>query len=304
VERAARLCKADLETLMVFEFPELQGVMGREYARHAGEPEEVCRAIFESYKPRFSGDAVATGAVGAIVGLADRIDTLAGCFGIGLIPTGAADPFALRRGALGALQTIIEKGYRLSLADIVTRAIAQYGGRLEAPAEEVKGKLMDFFAARLKNLWTGSGVPHDLAEAVLSSGVDDVTGAKLRLDALRQLKERPFFIPLATTFKRAANIARGVPVSEPDPALFEKEAERMLYAEILGVEAEADGLARESYYLEALERLAGLRSAVDRLFDEVMVMVDDENVKGNRLALLSRVTALFMKIADFSKIEA
>ena len=115
---------------------------------------------------------------------------------------------------------------------------------------------------------------------------------------------RAFFVPLATTFKRAANIARGVPVSQPDPALFEKEAERMLHDEIIGVETEAEGLARESYYLEALERLAGLRSAVDRLFDEVMVMAEDEKVKKNRLALLSRVTGLFMKIADFSKLEA
>jgi len=303
VERTARLCKADLESLMVYEFPELQGVMGREYARHGGEPEDVCQGIFESYKPRYSGDQTSISSTGAIVGIADRIDTLAGCFGVGLIPTGAQDPFGLRRGALGVIQTIMDKGYRLSLSDLLTRAIAQYEGRLDSPASEIHAKLMEFFAARLKNLWTGGGTPHDLAESVLSCGMDDLAGARLRLEAMRQLKERSFFIPLATTFKRAANIAKDTPITEPDPALFEKDCERVLYAEIKGVERETAELEGANYYLEALERLAGLRSAVDRLFDEVMIMAEDERVRKNRLALLAQVRGLFIKIADFSKIE-
>jgi len=304
VERAARLCKADLETLMVYEFPELQGVMGREYARLAGEPEDVCLAIYESYMPRFSGDQTASGAAGAIVGIADRIDTLTGCFGVGLIPTGAQDPFALRRGALGIIQTLLEKGYGISLSGLISSSIALYGDRLEAPAEEVEKKLVDFFGARLKNLWTGSGVPHDLAEAVLSSGIDDISSARLRLEALVRLKELPFFNPLVTTYKRAANIVKRAPQQEPDPALFEKEAERMLYAEVKGLGKEAMDLERDRYYFEALERLAGLRSAVDHLFDEVMIMAEEKTVRQNRLNLLTQVTALFMQIADFSKIEA
>ncbi|MDH5637888.1 MAG: glycine--tRNA ligase subunit beta, partial [Nitrospinota bacterium] len=239
VERAAKLCKADLETLMVYEFPELQGVMGREYARLAGEPEDVCVAIYESYMPRFSGDQTASGASGAIVGIADRIDTLTGCFGIGLIPTGAQDPFALRRGALGIIQTVLDKKYGISLSGLISSSIALYGDRLDSPAEEVEKKLVDFFGARLKHLWTGSGVPHDVAEAVLSSGIDDIAGARMRLDALVRLRELPFFAPLVTTFKRAANIVKGAPRQEPDPALFETDAERLLYAEVKGLGQEA-----------------------------------------------------------------
>ncbi|MDH5477707.1 MAG: glycine--tRNA ligase subunit beta [Nitrospinota bacterium] len=303
VNRAAHLCKADLETLMVYEFPELQGVVGREYARHAGEPEEVCMAINESYMPRFSGDKTASGAVGAIVGIADRIDTLTGCFGIGLIPTGTQDPFALRRGALGVIQTILDKGYRISLTDLISTSIGLYDGKLQAPAEEVEKKLIEFFGARLKHMWARAGVGHDVAEAVLSSGIDDIVSARMRLEALTRLKELPFFIPLVTTYKRAANIVKGAPPQEVDPELFEKEAERMLYAEVKGLGQEAMELEKDGYFFEALERLAGLRSAVDHLFDEVMIMAEDKKVRNNRLNLLSQVTALFMQIADFSKIE-
>ena len=304
VARVARLCKADLETQMVYEFPELQGVMGREYARHQGEPEPVCLAIHEHYKPRFSGDSVAAGHSGAIVGLADRLDTLAGCFGVGLAPTGAADPFALRRAALGVIQTIIEKDYRLNLAGLLDFAFDQLAGKIESPPEGVRAQLLDFFAARLKNLWTAQGAPPDVVDATLAAGFNDLAAARMRLDAMTELKKRDFFEPLATTFKRAANITRGHPGGAVNPALFEADAERELSAAIAGIASDVSALLERRAYLAALEKIAGLRGAVDRLFDSVMVMADDPAVRENRLNLLASLTALFGTIADFSRVEA
>ncbi len=159
VSRTAELCKADLESLMVYEFPELQGVMGREYARYAGEPEAVCEAIFDHYKPRWSGDDPPSTDAGAIVGISDRIDTLAGCFAIGLIPSGTADPFALRRHALGVITTIIDRKYSLDLDGIFDLAISQLAGKVETDKDQVKRKLMEFLSGRLKNYWTGGGSP-------------------------------------------------------------------------------------------------------------------------------------------------
>ncbi|MBI4827818.1 MAG: glycine--tRNA ligase subunit beta [Nitrospinae bacterium] len=304
VVRVARLCKADLETQMVYEFPELQGVMGREYARHQGEPESVCQAIHEHYKPRFSGDTVPAGHPGAIVGLADRLDTLAGCFGVGLIPTGAADPFALRRAALGVIQTIIEKDYRLGLAGLFDFALSQLAGKIDSSPEAARAQMLDFFAARLKNLWTGQGAAPDVVDATLAAGFDDLAAARMRLEAMTELKKRDFFEPLAVAFKRAANITRGHARGPVHPALFEADAEKELNAAIAGIASEVASSLEQRRYLAALEKIAGLRGAVDRLFDSVMVMADDPKVRENRLNLLASLTALLGAIADFSRVEA
>jgi len=302
--RVARLCKADLETLMVYEFPELQGVMGREYARLAGEKEAVYNGIRDHYLPRWSGDDSPRTDTGAVVGIADRIDTLAGCFGVGLVPTGAADPFALRRHALAIAQIIFDKRYSLGLGALIDAALAQLGDKLESPANDVKQQLLEFIEARLKNYWTGRDIPHDVAEATLAAGFDDLAVTKLRVEAMAELKKRDFFEPLAITFKRAGNITRDHRAGAVDERLFQSDTERALHTAIGAITDEVNGLITDRKFLEALEKIASLRATVDRFFDEVMVMTEDAAVRENRLNLLCRLTALFGEIADFSRIVA
>ncbi len=302
VVTTARLCKADLETLMVYEFPELQGVMGREYAKAAGEPEEIYNAIFEHYKPRWSGDSTPPSDVGAIVGIADKLDTLAGCFSIGLIPTGGADPFALRRGALGIIQTIFDKQYPLDLGALIDFALGQLDDKAEGKPEEIKRKLMEFFEGRLKNFWTGNGVSYDVADAVLSAGFNDMASANLRCEAMTELRRRDFFEPLAITFKRAANITKDHTAGKVDESLFENDHERNLHNAIVNLAGDVDSMINDKQYLAALEKIATLRNSVDSLFDNVMVMAKEDSIRVNRLNLLSELTGLFDRIANFSKL--
>ena len=303
--RSAELCKFDLTTQMVFEFPELQGVMGREYARHSGEAEEVCLAIYEHYLPKGAGGELPSTLAGAIVGVADRMDSIVGCFGIGLIPSGAQDPFALRRNALGIIQLVFNKLTRpVSLGALIDMAVEGYGGKLDMKPAEIKEKVQEFFAGRLKSLWMQGGAPHDVADAALSSGFDDLEDANLKAGAVTELKKRDFFEPLAVTFKRVANISGGHVAKAISPELFEKPIEGELFGEIEKVEKSVLPLIASKEYLKALERISDLRPVVDRFFDEVMVMAEDANVRDNRLSLLARLSGLFGKIADFSKIVA
>src|SRR5690606_6254776 len=185
-ERAAELCKADLVTGMVGEFPDLQGVMGREYARASGEPEEVAVAIFEHYLPRGQQDRLPKTDAGAVVGIADRIDTIVGIFGIGKPPSGAADPFGLRRACLGIIHVAFHKGYRFSLSALVSKAVAALDGKLKQPADQVRAQVLDFFRARLKSL-LAERLPVEVVEAVLAAGFDDLVAARDRLAAVEAL---------------------------------------------------------------------------------------------------------------------
>ena len=305
--RAAKLCKADLETLMVYEFPELQGIMGREYAKIAKEPDDVCVAIFEHYLPRWAGDNTASTDIGAFVGLADKIDTLVGCFGIGLIPTGTADPFALRRTSLGIIQTITKKRYRISLSALLDIAIIQLKDKLESSVDEVKEKLLNFFEWRLKNLWVGQGIPHDVADSIIAVGFDDLALADLRVKAMNELKERDFFEALVTTFKRVSNITKNHKngnLLKVDESLFESNAERELYSALVSTTDEVKKSINDLKHIEALEEIAKIRPVVDRLFDDVMVMAQDKSVRENRLNLLKCLALLFEEIADFAKLVA
>lgn len=303
--RAASLCKADLATQMVFEFPELQGVMGREYARHSGEPEEVAVAIHEHYMPKGAHDALPSTLAGAIIGVADRMDSIVGCFGIGLAPSGAQDPFALRRNALGIIQITFNRLPRpVSLSAFIDVSVDGYGDRLETKPAEIKEKVLEFFAGRLKSLWMAGGATHDVADAVLSSGFDDLADANLRASVVAELKKRDFFEPLAITFKRVANISGGHVPKTISPEFFEKTIEGELFGEIVKAEGEVLPLIESREYLKALERIAALRPVVDRFFDDVMVMTEDAKTRDNRLSLLARLSGLFGRIADFSKIVA
>jgi glycyl-tRNA synthetase beta chain len=303
--RAAHLCKADLTSGMVGEFPELQGVMGAYYARHDGEPKPVARAIEEHYLPRFSGDRLPETRAGALVALADRLDTIAGMFGIGKAPTATADPLGLRRGCLAVIRIIIERGLRVSLLQAIKASVEPLRGRLLQPEEAVVGQILDFFRGRLKSMWTEDHAP-DLVEAVLSAGFDDLVQARARLLALAKFKDGPDFLELSIGFKRAVNIlAKITDDLSPDVeiTLLIEEAERRLHgAQVESLAAIKRPMAAGDY--EAVMReLLRLKPFIDRFFDRVMVMDNDDRLRQNRVRLLARVRELFFSVADLSKIQ-
>ena len=303
VDRTALLCKADLESQMVYEFPELQGVMGREYARIQGEPREVYLGIYEHYLPRFAGDELPTTVTGALVGIADRIDTIVGCFGIGLIPTGSEDPYGIRRDTLGIIHVILSQGFRLSLGELIDKALEILGDKVERDPRQVKEEVLNFLRQRLYHLWISEGFRQDLVDAVLSAGFDDLVATKKRLEALVAFSQDPNFEALMTTFKRVVNILPpDFTRDQVDPQFLTKEEEKALYQALLQLEGKAEELVAQEDYLEALKTIATLKEQVDAFFDGVLVMDKDEAIKNNRLALLKRIARLFTGIADLSKV--
>ena len=307
VERACRLCKNDLVTEMVGEFPELQGVVGREYALRSGEPEEVAQAIAEHYMPLSADAPLPQGVVGAVVGLADRLDTICGLFGIGERPSGAADPYGLRRAAIAVIRLIVGKGFRLSLSALLQRALEGLEDKLEHPAPEVARQVTGFFAARCQGLLAEEGVPTDVAQAALAVGLDDLVDLFARARALARVKESERFRPLAIGLKRCMNILRKeadqVPQAPADPEAMVEEAERELYRAFKDLEAEAARRIAAGDYLGFLEGISELKGPVDRFFDEVLVMHPDERLRRNRLALLREIADLFRRVAEFTHLQ-
>lgn len=302
--RAAQLAKCDLETKMVYEFPELQGVMGREYARLEGEPPRVVQAIFEHYLPVEAGGILPQDNVGAFVSVADKIDTICGCFGVGLIPTGSADPYALRRSAIGILNILIERGYRLSVPELVEQSLELLAAKLTRPRDQVQAEVVEFIRLRLVNMLTQRGVPADVVEAVLSARFDDPLDAAARVEALAALKAQAGFEPLAVAFKRVGNIIKGGSDTPLRTELFEAGCERALAAAVAEAGAAVQAALADGDYAAALQAIAALRAPVDAFFEGVMVMDERPDIRGNRLALLTEVGRLFEGIADFSKIAA
>lgn len=304
VERAATLAKADLVTGMVGEFPDLQGAMGREYALAGGEPEEVARAIFEHYLPRGHGDQLPTSDVGALVGIADRLDTIAGIFAIGRPPTGTADPFGLRRACLGIIHLILDRGYRVSLAALVDRALAELKEQGHGASEELRGKILGFFQGRLRNLWS-EGHPVELVEAVLASGFDDLVEARARLEAVAAHLGDESFRGLAEGFTRTNIVEKAA--DEPrvaiDPKLFAGKEERELHDTFLAVRDAVAGSLASGDFSEVVAEFTKLREPLDRFFTEVMVMVEDDAQRRNRLELLHEIRELFGKVADFGRMD-
>ncbi len=299
--RAAWLCKADLVSAMVCEFPEVQGIMGREYALHEGEAADVANAIAEHYLPTQAGGDLPVSDVGAFVSISDKLDTICGCFGVGLIPTGAADPYALRRATIGIIAIILDKGYRLSLQSLIDDSLKLLSAKLTRPKEQVASDVLDFFRARFVNL-TGSSYAADAVDAAIAAGFDDLVDVRDRIAALAEFKTHPDFEPLTVAFKRVGNIIKKGVDAPVDPSLFEDDAERALYEATQTVKSSADGLIALGAWLDALTEIASLRGPVDRFFDKVMVMAEDQRVQTNRLALLTAIARLFGKIADFSRI--
>ncbi len=312
IERAATLAKADLVTGMVGEFPELQGVMGREYARAAGEPDAVATAIFEHYLPRNANDSLPTQDAGALIGLADRLDTLCGIFAIGKAPSGAADPFGLRRACLAIINLVLGRGYRLSLSAAVDEALKLLEPKLASvkrkPGESSpREQVLEFFRGRLKALWS-EGNRTDVVEAVLSVGFDDLVAARKRLEALSGLVGRADFTPLAVAFKRVVNIVekqgKDVAKGHTNPEKFRDEPERNLHSAFTQARGKVADFVKVDDFSGALKEITGLKPAVDTFFDKVTVMADDKDLRENRVRFLVEIGALFNQVADFSKIQA
>lgn len=303
VERSAVLCKTDLVTNMVYEFPELQGVMGREYALRSGEEPEVAEGIFEHYLPRFAGDILPASNVGRVLSLADKFDTIVGCFTVGIQPTGSQDPYALRRQALGICNIILDGNYIFSLSEVLAKAQALYSqNSLRAGQKEIAGELEEFFRQRMRTLLGDRGFAYDIVEAVLSAGVDDIWGTVKRVEAMDCFKKEQAFDAVITAYNRANNLSRKSEKTVVLPQLFQHPAEKELYKELNRISLNVSELVEKKDYSEALLLIAELREPVDRFFEAVMVMVEDERIRDNRLALLKNVAALVAPLADLSKI--
>jgi len=304
-QRAAELCKCDLLTHMVFEFPDLQGIMGRYYALHDGEDEAVAIALDEHYQPRFSGDALPQSPTGQVLALADRLDTLAGIFAIGQAPTGDKDPFALRRAAIGVLRIIIEKQLDLDLHGLLSTAVSQLPDSLNS--SDVVDDLFDFLMGRLRNWYTEAGYDVHVFEAVLARKPVHPLDFDQRMQAVKAFHAMPEADSLAAANKRIRNILRKSKTAIPEnynDALLQEPAEQALAAAISEQSVAVQPLFKQRAYTEALRTLATLQSPVDRFFDDVMVMADDTALRDNRLALLQTLADLFLQVADISQLPS
>lgn len=300
--RAARLCKADLLSSMVGEFPSLQGIMGGAYALHDGERQSVATAIVEHYMPKRAGAEIPATEVGAILALADRFDTLAGCFGIGQVPTGTADPFGLRRISLAILNIIQGKGYTLSLRELIHKSLALYGDKVDGGNDTVDAVLA-FVKARFINDCTSRGYQTEAVDAAASVNFDDVNECLQRINAMMQIRKEPAFKVLAGSYKRIRNIIKDNRNVEIDPGLFAQPAEKKLHELFLEVRREMEHLLAGREYVRALEAMLRMKEPVDSFFDEVMVMADDPVIRQNRLSLLTALGDLILQIGDISKFQ-
>lgn len=302
VARAAELCKCDLISAMVGEFPELQGTMGAYHAAADGEPAEVVAAIREHYQPRGAGDALPATATGTALALADRLDTLAGIFGIGQRPSGTKDPFALRRAAIGVLRILLEQHRDLDIGTLVDAAVALQPVKTGTTTAEVR----EFILERLRAQAHEAGHPAEAFDAVLASGSTRPLDLMARLDALAAFRRLPEAEALAAANKRIANILRksdgGADAGRIDPARLVVDAEKVLHGALEAMAPEVDTALKTGRYNDALTRLAGLRPAVDAFFTEVMVNDPDPALRANRLALVGRVREMFSGVADLSRL--
>ena len=300
-KRAAKLCKADLVTGMVFEFTELQGIMGREYAKVGGENEVVSEAIFEHYLPRFAGDILPQTNSGVALSISDKLDSIAGFFAIGIQPTGSQDPYALRRQALGVINIIMDRKLDVNLNKLVQLSLENYTN-LEFNKEEVVSQMMEFFKERIKNLFRELGVRYDVIDAVLSSDIDDISDMHARALELNNWLQKDELVEMLTAFNRVSTLAQKAVCSTVDQELLKEEAEIKLYNEFNNTQEKVKELLNEKKYSESLDCFASLRPSIDDMFDSVMVMDKDEAIKNNRLGLLKQIYDTMLSICDLSKI--
>jgi glycyl-tRNA synthetase beta chain len=303
-ERAAELCKCDLLTNMVYEFPDLQGVMGRYYAINDGEPSEVAAAMDEIYMPRFSGDQLPSTQTGLVLALAERLDSLVGIFGIGQIPTGAKDPFALRRAAVGVLRLISEKQLNLDLCQLIDATMQSFTGiKLE---KDTKAKLLDYFNARATAIYQEMDIATQVIKSVQELNVTKPFDFRNRVLAVANFNKTAESADLAEANKRVKNILAKSDFNpfdiDIDQSLFEVN-ETELFNTMNGVKGYVDQQVAQGEYQLALDKLASLKDVVNRFFDNVMINVDDIKVRNNRLALIAELRSLFLGIADISLLQ-
>ncbi|MFO7963483.1 MAG: glycine--tRNA ligase subunit beta [Desulfobacterales bacterium] len=315
ISRAATLCKADLVSQVVVEFPKLQGIMGRIYAENENEPHDVAAAIEEHYRPTFSGGPLPGTVIGAVIGIADKLDSICGCFSAGLIPSGASDPYGLRRQGIGLLQIIRDKGFQFSLMRIIEESSSLYNPNDRAKTDKTSALVYRFLKDRISHLMAEEGYEKDVIAAVTAVSIESVVDAWKKTEALQQLKQAPDYEPLEIAFKRVVNIIKKSAPKKTDMDyfqgsidvnvdLFEDPCETDLYHAFIDVRTEVTEKLKTGDFDEALRIISSLRKPVDRFFDGVLVMDENESIRNNRLALLAGIAALFETIADFSKLSA
>lgn len=301
-KRAAHLCKADLTTSMVFEFTELQGIMGRYYATISGENQEVADAIYEHYLPRFSGDDVAKTNIGVVVSLADKFDAICGFFSVGIKPTGSQDPYALRRMALGILNTLIENKVSVPLDNLVKISLRQFENKAEFNFNTVFDEIMEFMKLRLKNILLEQKIRYDVVDSV----INDISLVYSVVEKAKQVEKwvnNKNNLSNINTFTRIYNISSKIQqVQEVDETMFDQDEEKLLYNNYKAIKDDVDDLNRKYEYVSALIKISEIVPKIDNFFDNVMIMTDDEKIKNNRLALISKLKEMSLNIADFSKI--
>ncbi|SDK43203.1 glycine--tRNA ligase subunit beta [Microbulbifer yueqingensis] len=302
-ERAAKLCKSDLVTEMVFEFADLQGVAGYYYAENDGEPLDVAKAMYEQYMPKFAGDELPKSQTGTVLALADRLDTLVGIFGIGQPPSGSRDPFALRRASLGVIRLVVEKKLDLDLRKLLELARDNYPrtalGEYNSVVEQALAYILERFRARYED----QGVPAEVFMAVAARNLSRPLDIDNRVHAVHAFSQLPEAAALAAANKRVSNILAkldGPVPSSVDESLLKEDAEQALYAAVKDAQQQVQPLYAAAMFTDGLAGLSGLRESVDSFFDNVMVMAEDEQLRNNRLALLAQLRALFLEVADIS----
>ena len=299
--RGAKLCKSDLVTSMVFEFTELQGVMGREYAKLSNENTNVSEAIFEHYLPRFAGDILPKTNAGIVLSIADKLDSISGFFAIGIQPTGSQDPYALRRQALGIINILMDKNISVSLRNLINYSLNNYEF-LNIDKDKVSNEIVDFFKDRIKNMFKDLGIRYDVVDAVLSADIDDISDMYLRAQQLNNWLNKDELVEMLTAFNRVATLAQKAEHSNIDKSLLKEESELNLYNKFTNVRTNVLDYINNKNYSSALDEFATLKQPVDNMFDSVMIMDKDENIKKNRLALLRQIYDTMLTICDLSKI--
>lgn len=303
IQRAAQICKFDLVSQMVYEFPELQGVMGEDYARKLGESEQVARAMNEHYQPRFAGDQVPTSIVGAIISMADKMDTIAGCFSIGILPTGSQDPYALRRQATGVVQIMIEHNIPLALSDLfrIVLEVIQSQIPLKRTSEEIQSDMSDFFSLRMKNILSDK-VRYDIADAAMGPGIDQIPVVIRKALALADFLSSSEAKSIVDAFNRVNNLAAKSNGEPMNTEKFEEQVEIDLFKLSQSVHILYMERMQQGQEAEALQILTELKDRINPYFDAVMVMTDNMELRQARLSLLAFVAKPIFSFADFSKI--
>jgi glycyl-tRNA synthetase beta chain len=303
VARAAKLAKGDLLSDMVMEFPSVQGVMGYHYALHDGETENVAKAIEEQYLPRYAGDKLPSSEAGTLLALAEKLDTLVGIFGIGKLPKGDKDPFALRRSAIGLLRILVENKLNIDLQNMVDSVVGIYGDKLSNT--ETSAQVYNFLLDRFKPLYQDQGISGDVVSAAMTQASTTAMDVDARIRAVNAFKALDSAADLVAANKRVGNILNKNNIdlqSLPniDASLFSEQAEKELFVAIEAAEKTVNDLASQLQYTQILESLSVLKSPLNAFFEDVMIMADDQAVKANRVALVARARQLFLSVADVS----